>query len=156
MKLLSLNAVYLLVGTLITIQIVQTSAQSSRKYTFSSQTNFEEYLKAANVGMIKRSIVANQKPDIVVETNGIGDYTISFITSLKVIKISFSLGKQFEADVGFDTTNYYLASLTNDNLIVWQNLNNQSASISFKFTENQLEIVYKANGVTGQRLFSRV
>jgi fatty acid-binding protein 3 len=155
MKFLSLNAVYFIVGTLITIQFVQTSAQSIRKYKFSSQSNFDEYLKAIDVGMIKRSSISHTKPDVIVETNGRGDYKITLITSLKTIKISFILGKQFEADVGFDTINYYLASLANENEIVLQNLDNQSASIGFKFTDNQLEIVYRANGVTGQRVFSR-
>ena len=155
MKFLSLNAVYFIVGTLITIQFVQTSAQSIRKYTFSSQSNFDEYLKAIDVGMIKRSSISHTKPDVIIETNGRGDYKITLITSLKTIKISFILGKQFEADVGFDTINSYLASLANENEIVLQNLDNQSASIGFKFTDNQLEIVYRANGVTGQRVFSR-
>ena len=155
MKFLSLNAVYFIVGTLITIQFVQTSAQSIRKYTFSSQSNFDEYLKAIDVGMIKRSSISHTKPDVIIETNGRGDYKITLITSLKTIKLSFILGKQFEADVGFDTINSYLASLANENEIVLQNLDNQSASIGFKFTDNQLEIVYRANGVTGQRVFSR-
>ena len=53
--------------------------------------------------MIKRNVIASTKPDIVIEANG-DNYTVTTITSLKTIKISFTLGKEYEADPGTDKT----------------------------------------------------
>ena len=57
----------------------------------------------ADVGMIKRNVIASTKPDIVIEATG-DNYTVTTITSLKTIKISFTLGQEYEADPGTDKT----------------------------------------------------
>jgi hypothetical protein len=49
--------------------------------------------------MLQRNVVAATKPDILIEING-DNYTVSTITSLKTIKISFTIGQQYEADPG--------------------------------------------------------
>jgi hypothetical protein len=51
--------------------------------------------------MIKRNLIAATKPDILIEADG-DNYTVSTITSVKTIKISFTLGKEYEADPGTD------------------------------------------------------
>ena len=53
--------------------------------------------------MIKRNLITSTKPDIVIEADG-DNYTVTTITSLKTIKISFTLGKEYEADPGTDKT----------------------------------------------------
>ncbi len=64
------------------------TVQIAGKYTFASQENFEEYLKAEDIGMLKRNVLASTKPDIVVEVDG-DQFTITTITKLKTIKMSF-------------------------------------------------------------------
>ena len=54
-----------------------------------------------DVGMIKRNVIASTKPDMIIEIDG-DNYTVTTITSLKTIKISFTLGKEYEADPGTD------------------------------------------------------
>jgi hypothetical protein len=51
--------------------------------------------------MIKRNVISATKPDIVIEVNG-NNYTVTTITSLKTIAISFTLGQEYEADPGTD------------------------------------------------------
>ena len=51
--------------------------------------------------MIKRKAINATTPDIIVEVDG-DNYTISTVTSLKTVKISFTLGKEYEADPGTD------------------------------------------------------
>ena len=51
--------------------------------------------------MMKRSIIAATKPDIIIENDG-DNYTVTTVTSIKTIKISFTLGQQYEADPGTD------------------------------------------------------
>ena len=123
------------------------------KFAFTGQDNFEKYLKAANVGMIVRNRVAAENPDLIIEMNG-NDFTISSISKSKMVKISFSLSEQFEADIGFDKIITYLPSLTNDgNSIRLQDLDDNSNSVVYTFTQNQLILIYSDRGVTGSRYF---
>ena len=46
-----------------------------------------------------RSIVAATKPDIIIEVDG-DNLTITTVTALKTIKVSFTLGQEYEADPG--------------------------------------------------------
>jgi hypothetical protein len=48
-------------------------------------------------------VIAATKPDVVVEVDG-DNYTFTTITTLKTIKISFTLGQEYEADPGTDRT----------------------------------------------------
>jgi hypothetical protein len=46
-----------------------------------------------------RSIVAATKPDIIIEVDG-DHYTITTVTALKTINVSFTLGQEYETDPG--------------------------------------------------------
>merc|ERR1712079_321046 len=84
-------------------------------YKFVSQENFEAYL-AAGVGMMKRKIICATSPDIVMEVNW-DEITSTTITSLKTIKISFTLGKEYEADPGTDKKAIYITTLEGNTLV---------------------------------------
>ena len=49
--------------------------------------------------MMLRTIVAATKPDIIIEADG-DVYTITTVTALKTIKVTFTLGQEYEADPG--------------------------------------------------------
>ena len=64
--------------------------------------------------MIKRNVIASTKPDMIIEIDG-DNYTVTTVTSLKTIKISFTLGKEYEADPGTDkksTVMFYFSFYT--------------------------------------------
>ena len=48
-------------------------------------------------------MIAATKPDITVEADG-DNYTFTTHTTLKTIKIAFTLGQEYEADPGTDRT----------------------------------------------------
>jgi hypothetical protein len=50
--------------------------------------------------MLQRNVLATTKPDIIIENAG-NVYSVTSITSLKAIKITFTLGTQYEADPGY-------------------------------------------------------
>jgi hypothetical protein len=50
--------------------------------------------------MLQRNVLATTKPDIIIENAG-NVYTVTSIISLKAIKITFTLGTQYEADPGY-------------------------------------------------------
>ena len=51
--------------------------------------------------MIKRNVIAATKPDITVEVAG-DTYTFTTHTTLKTVKVTFTLGQEYEADPGTD------------------------------------------------------
>jgi hypothetical protein len=51
--------------------------------------------------MIKRNVIGATKPDITIEADG-DHYTVTTHTTLKTIKIAFTLGQEYEADPGTD------------------------------------------------------
>ena len=110
-------------------------------------------MKAADVGMIKSKVLASDKPDIIIENDGI-DYTMTFITDVKTIKISFTLDQEFTADIGFDQIKNYYASFDGDT-IVWQDVNDASNSVSHYVTDDGLTMTYMCNGYTAVRNFKR-
>jgi len=68
------------------------------------------YFLISEIGMMMRSIISATKPDIVIENDG-NNYSVTTVTSLKTIKISFTLGQQYEADPGTDKKSKVLISV---------------------------------------------
>jgi hypothetical protein len=51
--------------------------------------------------LLKRNIIAATKPDITIEVSG-DHYTVTTHTTIKDVKIAFTLGQEYEADPGTD------------------------------------------------------
>ncbi|HAN74038.1 MAG TPA: hypothetical protein DCQ63_06915 [Planktothrix sp. UBA8402] len=130
------------------------TVQIAGKYTFASQENFEEYLKAEDIGMLKRNVLASTKPDIVVEVDG-DQFTITTITKLKTIKMSFTLGKEYEHDPGTDKVGKYITTFEGSDTLLTQNVENPSTTSSIKFTDDQMIMTMTTNETTATRTFKR-
>merc|ERR1712012_748543 len=69
------------------------------KYKFDKQENFDEFLKAQGIGMIKRKAVASFKPETTITVNG-HKFTFENTTPLKTTrKTEFTLDEAFEVDL---------------------------------------------------------
>lgn len=130
------------------------TVQIAGKYTFVSQENFQDYLKVEDVGMIKRNVLASTKPDIIVEVDG-DQFTITTITSLKTIKMIFTLGQEYEYDPGIDKMDTYITTLEGDNTLFTQRVDDPSATSSIQFTNDQMIMTMTTKGVTATRTFNR-
>ena len=130
------------------------TVQIAGKYTFVSQENFEDYLKAEDVGMIIRNVLASTKPDIVVEIDG-DNFTITTVTSLKTIKMSFTLGKEYESDPGTNKIGKYITTFEGSDTLFTQNVEDTSATSSIKFSNDQMIMTMTTNGITATRTFKR-
>ncbi len=130
------------------------SVQIAGKYTFLSQENFGEYLLAAGIGRIKQKLIADERPDMIVEVDG-DRYTVTATSSLKTIKISFTLGQVYEADVGFDRMTKYITVKADDALVTREVDNPDSVTI-MKFDNDGFVSTMTMNGVTAIRVFGRV
>lgn len=65
------------------------------KWAFNSSENFSQYLKTIDTGMMLRSILEKQKPDLIFECEG-DKWTITTITALKTYKTTFQPGVEFQ------------------------------------------------------------
>jgi hypothetical protein len=127
----------------------------SGKFSFVRQSNFDQYLIAEDVGMIKRNVLSHEKPDIAIEEDG-GNFKISFISTLKTINLSFKVGTRFNADLGFDVPSNFLPITPSPNIIQLKDVKRPNRSIEFNFSEEGLIIVYTAKGVVATRMFKRL
>ena len=89
------------------------------KYTWVSYNNYAEYMKCQDVGMLLRNIKITEKPDLALESDG-NHHTLTRIGPTKTIKISFTIGVPFEADMGYNKKLTYMATFDNDALIFQQ------------------------------------
>nr|ACO14989.1 Fatty acid-binding protein, adipocyte [Caligus clemensi] len=122
-------------------------------YNFVSQNNTSEYLAAAGVGTIHRMAVSKTKPDIVVEVSG-DNYTFTTKTSIKDVKISFTLGQEYECDPGTGRTAKYITTKEGDSLIT-KEVADPSSVATRKFTDTELVMTMTTKGITATRTFKR-
>merc|ERR1712128_365431 len=66
-------------------------------YTQTSKENYEDFLKALNIGFILRKAAMASTPVMSITEEG-GHWTMTTRTSLKAIELKFKLGEEFEED----------------------------------------------------------
>lgn len=132
----------------------QATVQIAGRYSFVSQENFEDYLKAEDLGMIKRSVMKKERPDISVGIDG-DNFTVTIHEKLKTIKISFTLGKEYQCDPGTGKVNQYITTLEGGATLMTKKLDDNFSTSSMKFTSDGLSITMQARGVTAIRSFKR-
>jgi hypothetical protein len=69
------------------------------KWDFESSDNFDEYMKAAGVGLITRKVANNLKPQIVIKVDG-DHWRMESNSTFKNLAVEFDLGKEFEETTG--------------------------------------------------------
>uniref|UniRef100_A0AC35G072 Cytosolic fatty-acid binding proteins domain-containing protein n=1 Tax=Panagrolaimus sp. PS1159 TaxID=55785 RepID=A0AC35G072_9BILA len=69
------------------------------KWDFESSDNFDEYMKAAGVGLITRKVANNLKPQIVIKVDG-DHWRMESNSTFKNLVVEFDLGKEFEETTG--------------------------------------------------------
>ncbi|CAG9559238.1 unnamed protein product [Danaus chrysippus] len=69
-----------------------------KKYKLKSSDNFEEYLKFIEVGLLSRKLVTSLSPVSVLTKNEDGSYSLTMITPIRKVVITFQLGVEFQED----------------------------------------------------------
>jgi len=68
------------------------------KWKLDRSENFDEYLKALGVGMVKRKVVSGMTPTVEIQQSGT-HYVIINTTSFSTDKSEFDIGTEFEAEI---------------------------------------------------------
>ncbi|RHX96661.1 hypothetical protein DYB25_009786 [Aphanomyces astaci] len=115
------------------------------KYSFASSNGYEDFLKAKGLGMVKRSLLAKEKPDLIIENYASG-YTLTTVYSLKTTKISFALGVPFDADFNYNFVEHVVATLHDDTLDLART--DDASRESYAFGADGIVVTYTANDGT--------
>lgn len=104
--------------------------------------------------MVVRKAMASTKPDITIEVDG-NKFTITTSTTLKTMKVEFTLGEAYEADPGVGTKDTYLTTMEGNKLVT-KVVSKDKVISSREFNDSGFVQTYFADGgVTGTRTFKK-
>merc|ERR1712150_298032 len=135
------------------------SQEFAGKYTFVSQNNFEEYLKAADINIVKRKLFASTKPDIVIEVDG-KKFKVQTVMPKRTINAEFTLDEpgpellSAQNDMKGEKETY-LTTL-DGNKLVTKVVSSGNVITTREFNgSDMIQTYYAKNGVSGTRTFSK-
>merc|ERR1712150_414195 len=129
------------------------SQEFAGKYTFVSQNNFEEYLKAADINLVRRKLFASTKPDIVIEVDG-KKFKVQTVMPKRTINAEFTLDEPYENDMKGEKEKY-LTTL-DSNKLVTKVVSSGNVITTREFNgSDMIQAYYAKNGVSGTRTFSK-
>merc|ERR1712241_312545 len=135
------------------LQFSTKMATFAGKYSFVSQDKFDDYLKAAGIGMIKRKVLTNTTPDVVIAVNG-NHFKIDTITSVKTINVEFDLDPPYEHDPGTGEVGKYVTSMEG-NVMVTKKAGTDDVIAKREFSDTGFVMTMYAKGVSGTRTFKK-
>merc|ERR1711936_42808 len=129
------------------------SQEFAGNYTFISQNNFEEYLKAADINIVKRKLFASTKPSIVIEVNG-KKFKVQTVMPKRTMTAEFTLDEPYENDMKGEKETY-LTTL-DGNKLVTKVVSSGNVITTREFNGSEMVQTYFAkNGASGTRTFSK-
>merc|ERR1719415_163861 len=121
-------------------------------YTFVSQSNFEEYLKAADINIVKRKLFASTKPSIVIEVDG-KKFKVQTVMPKRSMTAEFTLGEPYVNDMKGEKE-AYLTTL-DGNKLVTKVVTSGNIITTREFNGSEMiQTYYAKNGFSGTRTFS--
>ncbi len=126
----------------------------SGSFTFVSQDNFENYLKAFGISMIQRNLIASAKPRLLVEATD-GGISMTHSTSLRTRKTNIPFDQEYTADpFDFGKVVTFVTTAQDDTLVT-KAVTDPSSSMTMKFTPDGVVLTLVINDVVGTRTFKR-
>ena len=110
-------------------------------------------LQNTDFNMVKRTMFAKTKPDIVIEVNGKA-FVVQTITSLKTINAEFTLDESYENDMTGEKQTYITSM--EGNKLVTKLVSSGNVMTTREFTDSGfVQTYYGKTGVTGTRTFKK-
>jgi len=126
-------------------------------YIQTSKDNYEEFLKALNIGFILRKAALSSTPVMTISEDG-GNWTMITKTSLKSIELHFKLGEEFDEEATDGRKCKTTVTMEGDQLITHQKAvkpGEQDVKVVREFTEDGLIMKMSAGGVTCTQVYKR-
>jgi len=124
------------------------------KYELVSSENFDEYLKAAGVGLVQRTAASKVKPVVEISEAG-GKYSLKTLTALKNTEIVFTLGEEFDEKTADDRTCKSTVTKDGNKLIHVQKIGDETATITREFSGSEMKAIFSTKGVSSTRTYKK-
>merc|ERR1712117_332154 len=147
-------ASYSLKHTLIHINMVQITGT----YTRASEENYEELLKALNVGFMLRKAAMASTPVMTITESG-GNWTMSTKTTMKSIELKFKLGEEFEEETTDGRKCKTTVTMEGDNKMVTKQkaikAGEKDATAVREFSDEGVTLTITVDNVVSKQFFKR-
>lgn len=121
-----------------------------------SSENFDEYMKAVDVGFMMRKLGAMAKPNVSISLDG-DAWTLKTVTTFKTSETIFKLGEEFEETTADGRKVMTTVVLQDDGKLVQEQKGNVPSTITREMLdENTLVCTCVAKDVTSKRVYKRV
>ena len=123
----------------------------------SSSPNFEEFLTAMNVGFMKRQIILNITPELIIKQNG-DDFLITTKTPMSTSELRFKVGEEFTVDEDplKDGPTKTIIDWEGDALVQKSVDNDKDPIISRSIEDGKLILKLKLGDIEAKRVFQKV
>merc|ERR1712002_238689 len=131
--------------------------QFTGKFTRTSSENYDEFLKALNVGFLLRKAATASTPVMEI-TESDGNWTMKTSTSLKAIELNFKLGEPFQEETTDGRKCETTVTMEGNKLITMQKaLKNGQKDVKAvrEFFDDKLVMTMTCEGVESTQVYKR-
>jgi len=125
------------------------------KWEMVSSDKYEEYLKAAGVGVIQRNIAAKAHPKVEWLVND-GKWTQKTATVMKNFEITFVPGVEFDEELADGRKAKSVVVIEGNKLTHKANAGGTESVVTRVFNGNEMVSTFTCGGVTATRVFKRM
>ncbi|XP_063223521.1 fatty acid-binding protein, muscle-like isoform X2 [Bacillus rossius redtenbacheri] len=126
----------------------------NKKYKLSSSDNFDEYMKALNVGLVTRKMGNTVSPTIELKKAG-DEYSLQTTSTLKSTTITFKLGQEFDEETA-DGRKVKSTVTFDGNKMVHNQKGEKDTVIIREFSADEVKATMTADNVVCTRVYKLV
>merc|ERR1712002_53419 len=131
--------------------------QFTGKFTRTSSENYDEFLKALNVGYLLRKAATASTPVMEI-TESDGNWTMKTSTSLKAIELKFKLGGPFQEETTDGRKCETTVTMEGNKLITSQKAlkkGEKDVTAVREFTDDKITMTMTVDGVSSVQVYKR-
>ncbi|KAF0745847.1 fatty acid-binding protein, muscle-like [Aphis craccivora] len=129
----------------------------NKKYKLDQSENFDEYMKALGVGMIKRTLGNTATPVVELTKNDDGKFVLSSNSTMKNSSIVFNLDEEFDEETIDGRKVKSTIRQDGNKLVHVQKYSKHSdTTIVREFEPNQLKMILTIDGITCTRIYKPI
>ncbi|XP_060834842.1 fatty acid-binding protein, muscle-like [Rhopalosiphum padi] len=129
----------------------------NKKYKLDSSENFDDYMKALGVGMVKRTLGNTATPVVELTKNDDGKFVLSSNSTMKNSSIVFNLDEEFLEETIDGRKVKSIISQDGNKLIHVQKYDKHSdTTIVREFEPDQLKMILTIDGITCTRIYKPI
>ncbi|XP_026804308.1 fatty acid-binding protein, muscle-like [Rhopalosiphum maidis] len=129
----------------------------NKKYKLDSSENFDDYMKALGVGMVKRTLGNTATPVVELTKNNDGKFVLSSNSTMKNSSIVFNLDEEFDEETIDGRKVKSIISQDGNKLIHVQKYDKHNdTTIVREFEPDQLKMILTIDGITCTRIYKPI